>query len=506
MPDIQGLISDPDFETLTAEEKRSLLQKFGAPQGFIEELLAVDSGTPEKQGFFDTLQGAIRQGVQAKIPGILADVLPGGGLAKDPLTGVASIEQGLENLPAVGGALGGLVGALPGGAAGAGLGEAVRQGARRLAGLPSATGVVQRFMELDPDSPGAAVASLAAETAAGPVATAATKILGVTSKAVDKSALRSLIHLLQPDTKWEWDNSLKIARKLRDAGIALPGSSRESQIARAEAALAKSSADLDTIKAPLVAAGADLPTQNIHDKVFTAIPEVLPSGNVPLTGAAERKAAENAAYDVLDATGAEVRVPLDIARSEKERTDRVLRRFYNSGALNVPAGVEFTKNAADAWRKAIHDQFPKLGTALTDKSELISVTEMLKDALKKTETRGTSAAQAAAAIGSAGTGGWRIPGIELVKSFIESGPIASLSASGKGLMRDILGAGAETAQAWIRLADQFNLGQAQEEENFPSPKAERPEDLNLKELAKSILEKRAAAPTVSEEEFIRRYQ
>ena len=506
MPDLRGLVADPDFNALPAEQKRALLQRIGADPGFIDELLGGSSApvaAPEKKGFLDILQEGARNALQTQVPGILADILPGGGLAKNPLTGTASIEQGLENAPVLGGALGALAG--PGGAiAGAAIGESGRQLTRRAAGLPASTGLVQRLLDLDPDSPEAAISGLGAETLIGPVAHVGSKVLKAASKFMDESSLRSLIHLLKPVKQMDTENALELAAKLRESGIASPLSTRTGQIKKARAALADASTKLDASKAPYIAAGADLPTQSIHDKVLGAIPEVLPSGNVPLTGAAERAASERAAYDVLDATGGDTRMPLKTALSEKERTDRALRKMYIRGQVNVPVGAEYTKNAADAFRNAIHENFKDVGADMTSKSELLDINRLLRDALKQVKTAGTSASEAGASLGGAAAGRWSIPFINSFQKIVRSGPIASFSAFGKTLISKILDGGAEGAQLWMRISDQFNL----DDESEGGPKAERREDLDLRELAKSILDRQAkpAEPAVSEEEFIKRYQ
>lgn len=175
MADLNGLISDPDFQSLPPERKRALLESMGADPQFIEQNTGAGralggvggiSATPKFQqdisipvpkapvGPLAALKGEIKLPVS---PEFLTDLLPG--VLGAVTTGASALAGPLA--PAAAGLLGGL------GSAG---GEAIRQEIRDLMGFAPGTGVTQELLELDPSSREAKVASLLAEGAGGAAA------------------------------------------------------------------------------------------------------------------------------------------------------------------------------------------------------------------------------------------------------------------------------------------------------------------------------------------------
>ena len=132
MPDIRGLIADPDFQSLPTHRKRAILERTGADPGFIGEYL----GEATPKGYQKAAAGA--------------ETIGAAPWYAKPVLGGPSVLQGLEVLPSAGGLIGGMIGGaggtvmgtpvsgVPAAVAGAsllgGLGEATKQGIRRLIG------------------------------------------------------------------------------------------------------------------------------------------------------------------------------------------------------------------------------------------------------------------------------------------------------------------------------------------------------------------------------------
>jgi hypothetical protein len=163
MPDIRGLVSDPDFQALSPDRQRALLERAGADPGFIEEKTGAGRG----------LGGATIEATpefQKPIRISMKDVL--GPTQGENVLELASPDEMAEYLPAAGSALGavaggpwglGSVGSAVGGAAG----EFGRQALRKLVGFAPATGVGQELLDLDPNSPEAMILGAAMEAGGG---------------------------------------------------------------------------------------------------------------------------------------------------------------------------------------------------------------------------------------------------------------------------------------------------------------------------------------------------
>lgn len=480
------------------------------------------------ESFIDKLRAIARQIVTTQIPDVagVSHALPPLALMKDPFSPTMSIEQGMENLPALAGTIMGLLGGpmapLTGGIGATG-GEAWRQNARRTLGLPAATGMIQRFAGMDPNSEEAAVAGVGAEALISPLASGASKLAGAISRGLNTSSLRSLTRILHPVTQRDQGEALELAARMREEGIAPAGSSRVRQLALANERLAAATTDEAAERARLLGQNPPptLQTQPIQDKVATVVPANLPSGQTPRLGTALRKAATDARDDTVDALGGgqNPTVPLSTGLDTREALDTMINGYYEGGRENIPQGIQFIKNAADAWRTQIRTEFPEFGKKLLRKHDLLSITRMLTDALEKSRLKGGlgSESEAGNVVGAAATGRWSIPGMAGMRTLFNSGEWASLSAAGKQALSKIAIGGMDSAQAWMRVADKYNTSLQDDT---------RPEDHAIEDLALSMIEKRDAmrqsilernetplvdAPTeapaaLTEEDFVKRYQ
>lgn len=449
------------------------------------------------------LQKLLQSILKAKLPGnslgaAAVRSMPVGGLVSDPISGDVSAEQALENLPAVGAVVGTTLtgGNLGAGGILAGGGESARQIVRHAAGMPQATGLVQRMMDLKPDSIEASVAGLVAEMGAVPVAVKVSQaVLTKLAEALNNAGLRTLAkNLLRPTTAMDKRDVIDTAERMRSEGIAGVSTTRAEQIRRADAALKQATADLDAEKARIVAAGGQVPIDPIitppgkppirgpREVAAANIPALIktPAGPVvtPETGSAQRAAAEKVMRDTVQETGGAAQVPFEHAMAAKERGDELLRGFYTRGQVTEAESLRPTKNVVDSWRAAIYEAFPDAGDLLARKSDLITIKELLEESLK--HARATGAEK-----------GWWYNPAAAVRSIMHLGPASSLTSAGQTLLSKVLDGGAKSVQIWMRLADQFN-----------AEASKRPEDKAIEELAKSI----QAKPAVTEEEFIRRYQ
>ena len=123
----------------------------------------------------------------ATLPGVVPSALP-----------VPSLETMLEAIPGIGGALGALLTKSPAGASyGSMGGEAVRQALRKLVGLAPGTGMVQDVVGLDPNSPEAMLAGLAAEGFGGGL----TQVASGAGPAVRQSAAKTYAGILGPKSE-----------------------------------------------------------------------------------------------------------------------------------------------------------------------------------------------------------------------------------------------------------------------------------------------------------------
>jgi hypothetical protein len=373
----------------------------------------------------------------------------------------------LDWLPAAGGTLGALGGGPVGAVVGAGAGEVGRMAIREAMGYKPATGLVQEMTGQDPDSFGAALTNVGVEAALGGAGELISRGMRAALPALERSSSRSLTNLLQPVTPIEKKKAFGLTERMVKEGVAPAGSTRTGQIARSESALANATAEQKKVLDALLQRKAEVPaTEKVLRKATEEVPATIPGGAgkpdiVPRVGRAQRRAAENAAEDVADVLKttltSEGKVPLSVAQAEKQRWDKLLQSFYESGKANAPVGTRQTKVIADAWRKAISDEFPELGAANLRESELISITKMLKTANERIQRTGMIGAQEeAAATGAAVVGRMSIPAMAIFKSVVSTGPFASASAASKRAVAKLLEAPIATRQMWIRMGDFFH--------------------------------------------------
>lgn len=152
--DLKGLVSDPKFKALPPDRQAALLTEAGASPALITAITgqSVMSETPKFQqplSIADSLPAGMREG--AKAVGEYLPDLPSPETLTDLIPGIAGTVGAITTTPA-------------GGAVAAGVGEGVRQGIRKSVGAAPATGFVQDQLGLDPNSPTAVAAGIAAET------------------------------------------------------------------------------------------------------------------------------------------------------------------------------------------------------------------------------------------------------------------------------------------------------------------------------------------------------
>jgi hypothetical protein len=355
------------------------------------------------------------------------------------------------------------------GVAGGAAGEAGRQLVRRAFGAPAATGVAQRTLGLDPDSPEAAAAGIGSEALAGVAGAGSAKLLKALSSGLDRSAKRSILNILQPRTAREKADAMRLASVAQRENLVPAMSGRASQLERAKAALAGAKADSDAITQRGVAAGQTVEARPVIDAAVDSIPANLPGvpGAIntvtPRSGHAVRRAASQVADDVFNTVantgGGSTKVPLEAAISERRRLDELLTAMYDAGREQAPIGTRSVQTAADAWRGAIADSFPDLGAANLRQSDLIHITEMMRRAAAEAERTGGmgTSMQEAGAIGAGAVGRMSVPAMLGVRSLVTAAPFASLSAAGKRLAAKLAEGGAQTAQLWVRAADLSGL-------------------------------------------------
>lgn len=475
----------------------------------------------EEEGLIDKIRRLASVALTTPLPMINAVQMdPMGALLRmtglDKQAGTAA--GALDNLPMTGAAIGTPGG--PGGVAlGGAAGESFRQLIRRMAGLPAATGMIQKFTDMDPNGPLAAVTGIGAEAALGPVGEVVNKATSAVTRPISNwlgdSALRSLNNLLQPGTQVEKSKALELATRMQTEGIAPIFSTRSGQIERSEGALADALIGLRDQERILSSQGAQLNTDPILEKVVNATPMSLPGGDIPLSGKAQRMAALKTFEDMVTATGGNQQVPLELGLHERARLDELLKSFYATGRENVPVAAAPTKIAADAWRAEINDTFPELGSANSRVSDLITITDLLKQAHYESRRVGGlgTAGQEGAAMGAAAAGRTSIMAMMLGKAGITSGPIASLSAGGKQLLSNLLKHGSTGAQAWLRLADIFHVGDMEYSPDMEDERNLTHEGVSPTEPQPSAAPSPTPTPSptaapglMSEDDFIRKYQ
>lgn len=453
---------------------------------------------------WDKIQSVLRQIVQAKAPDALMMAAgPVGSLVK---AGGGTLEGTMDLAPMVAGTVGAVAGAgAPGAALGVGAAEAGRQLIRRALGLPQAPGVVQKFLHLDPDSSAAAAAGIGAEAAVTPIAEGVGKGVGALAEATDNGALRRLASLLGVATDVDKAHAMDLASRMRDLGIAPARSNRKEILANAERALGSvpigppGGAIKDMMEAmdAARATGKEVPATSVVDKALAAIPKNIQGAPgqpsiVPLVGTNVRNAAENSAIDTMNAVRGRSTVPVDEAIAEKTRQDALLRSFYKTGRENVPEAKEFTQIGADAWRHNIHQAFPDLGLKQAKVSDLIDITELLKDANKEATRTGL--------LGADRTHNPFSLAMKYAHAGISTGPFVTMSSAAKTILAKVLAGGAQSVQAWMRAADLMNI-------NSPVPHG-LGEDINgiVSSAAPAPAPSPSPTPSVSEDDFVKKYQ
>lgn len=391
-----------------------------------------------------------------------------------------SPEDLVNMLPGLGGALGTAVepggGTAAGMALGSGAGEAARQLMRRLAGQPAATGALTSLTGMDPNSPTAAAANIGLEAALGPLAG---KVSGKLSDLLGRSANRSAVNMMQPVTQKAKEDAMKLAArvhsedilstpiKLGNFEIKLPVATRTQQVSNAQSLLEQAKAASDALEAQGAARGVQVEGGPVLDQAIEQIPANLPTAGsggvgglgIARVGRSTQRATERAAEDVMDVLAVnsknDLNVSFPVAVGERQRWDKLLQSYYKSGRVDPSISESSVKNIADTWRSQIADAFPEYGAANARLSDLITITDMMKEALKRQTTQGVfPAAQQAAAVGAGAFGRLGVLGAAAGKVVPSLGPVGSLSANGKNLVAAALKNPA-VAQSWLRIAEPF---------------------------------------------------
>jgi hypothetical protein len=518
--DVRGLVTDPEFQKYSLEERIATLTKAGVDPKFIEEYRSLEPAEEKVEQYqeapetslIDKIKAGARQVMTTPVPTILDAPVR---VASQGTFGAGdTIEGALEMAPAIGGGIGAVLGAgafsLPGALAGASIGESGRQLIRRGVGLPQATGLVQRLLDLDPDSPEAAAAGVTAENAAGLAGAGAGKLLEMAGNATERSSLRSLLNILHPKTARDHADAMGLAARMKAEGIAPAWSSREAQVVNADRVLADATAQEAAMRAELVNQGATIPAQPIEERVINAIPKRLPDNTIPLRGQAQRKAAEDVAMDTLQVIDGRGDIPIDDAVGEKVRLDKVVEDYWETGRENVPGGIKYDVNAVNAWRDTIHKTFPNYGEAgLLRKSDMLNITRLLKQAAKVADEVGGlgSAAEEGNVIGAAAASRWSIPFMATAKAMINSGEVASFSSAAKSVIAHILHDGANSAQAWLRLSDVYGaLVPPEGQDEGAIDELINSVSVRKEQTSPTIAPSPTATPAESKEDFIRRFQ
>lgn len=413
---------------------------------------------------------------------------------REPLPGTSvNTEDLAEFAPAAGATAGALAttkSPVIAGAAGGAAGEAARQMFRRAIGVKPATGIMQEMTGADPDSLGGAAVSIAGEAAAGGAGGVLDKILRWAGRASAHSADRTIVkRLLQPSTPVEKDEAVRLAGVATREGLVPAGSNRARQVALAEKALGEARTNSQALEQLGVQGGREVDAMPVLQAAIDEIPTNLPGGGPARTGGPVRTAATDAAEDVFDTIAntsqpGSTRVPLAASMSERRRLDDLLEVMYENGRENAPESRRAIKTSADAWRRAIAADYPELGAANLRQHDLITITKMMKRALKASE-RGASAIDAETA-GAAVSGRMSIPFMDTFRTVAGLGPVASLNASGKRLLGRLLEGGANTAQLWVRAATMYGLDE--DEDAIATAERHRRAQQALRRDAKGVVE------------------
>lgn len=516
---IATLVKDPDFQSFPLEERVAALKKAGATEEFLADYTQATPEAPaakpvplakddavghfkegiadvqSQTGTLDKLIASARAAMQQPVPEAVSTAMgPAGSLLK---AGGGTGEGVLELSPAVGAMVGTVLGGgVPGAAGGAAAGEAWRQNIRRALGMPAATGVAQKYLGLDPDSPGAALSGMGMEGAVAPIADAIGTMLKGASGVADRSALRNLVTLMDPRKKIDKHIAMELAERARDEGLAPTFvKSHKEILANSEQALAQSEMARDAEAAHISNAGGTVATAGPVSKIVGAVPPVMPHGGIPVTGAPARTAAENVVLDTRSFVDDRARVPFAEANEMRDQWDSQVKNWDS-----LTSGKGPVENAANAWRHEINGSFPQFGELQAKFSDLIDITKLLKEAQVERDL---------APLGKGDSHSGFMATVKLAKAGLHSGPWAAFSSSGKTMLRELLKGGAGAVQAWLRIADQHGIP---DELGF----TDRPGGTSAALAAEHPLLHQTGGspgappasptPAVSEDEFLRRYQ
>lgn len=391
-----------------------------------------------------------------------------------------ALEELADLLPAAGAAVGGIAGGGAGAIPGAAIGESVRQLGRVAAGLPQAPGITQSVLGMDPDSPDAAIAGFAGESLAGSAGALSSKLLNALADASSKSALRSIVRNLLGGARnpMQAEEAVKLARRAQAEGITSPlgGMSMESRLARAKAAKEAANSESEFLTHEAIARGETVESLPVLEAIERASPSPLPGGRTARVTAAETKAAGKAWSDTADAlfsgpmhgpTG--TAVPVERMVGEIDRLNDVLETMYERGALKPAKGLKTSKAAVEAARAELRKVVPEVADARLRQHELITITNMIDDAIKSGFLRGggqrmeLAGGAGAAAVGRFGPLASGIAG----KVALAAAP---LTVPARQLAAKILSGGADTAQLWMRVADLYGW---RDLDSDPGKEAER---------------------------------
>lgn len=442
----------PQYRELPNDELvRRVVERY--PQ-YRSEIVDLGGGAPEEPGYLRSAESI------SATPWYQQHVIPGTNV-ESPI----SVEGAAEALPAAYATAAAMAATKhPGvaGTVGGMAGEVARQMFRRAVGASAAPGVVQEGLGLDPNSPEAAVAGLAGEGAAGVSGALLSKLLRVFGRGAERGALKDVLRLIQPRNAREIARAPQLAERAVAEGVIPPGSSRPTQIARAQKALDSATAEAERLKAEAIGRGQKVEAGPVLGTAIDEVPPMLPTGTPRRIDRAERMAAVRNAEDANDVilsrggglTGSEV--PIEVAIGEREALDKALTAMYEAGRDKPALGKRPVQATVDAWRSAIADADPTLGKANLRRSDLITITEILKEQEAKSilPQRGEAAA---AALGAGAVGRMSVPAMFGLRTLVENPRFASLSRVGKALATKVFNGGAKTAQLWIRAADLSGL-------------------------------------------------
>lgn len=268
---------------------------------------------------------------------------------------------------------------------------------------------------------------------------AAADVVGKVAMFLKESALRNIVKVLKPSTPIERDAAIQLADRAVKEGITPMGTSLKGATETATQKAASATAERSGIEAGLQ--GQRLDVAPVLQEAQDAVPQSVTSGRraLPLQQGRSQVKGANAALADVEATlkanrvgyPKSTQVPFEVGQEEKRRLDDLLASFYEGGKANAPVAAQWTKKSADAWRRAIADQFPELGAANLREHELIQIRTMLDRAAKAAQLEGTPIGAMGAAIGAGAVGRMSVPAMVASKLGLSSAPFLTSSAGVK---------------------------------------------------------------------------